>query len=92
MDDNVELDKRRKSQQLHRWQWWSWITSTETNVKNDNIDNDELEKLGGKFELLEYCNERTAIVQKLLKNLPEPIQTSMERKLNVAFGLAPAPT
>lgn len=68
------------------------VNEERAKAKKPRVNNDELEKLGGKFELLEYGNERTAIVQKLLKNLPEPIQTSMERKLNVAFGLAPAPT
>ncbi len=41
----VELEKLRKRPQLHRWQWGSWITSTETNVENDNIDKNELGKL-----------------------------------------------
>lgn len=67
------------------------VNEERAKAKKPRVNNDELEKLGGKFEPLEYCNELTAIVQKLLKNLPEPIQTGMERKLNIAFGLVLAP-
>ena len=68
------------------------VNEERAKAKKPRVNNDELDKLGGKFEPLEYVNELAAIVQKLLKNLPETIQIAMERKLNVAFGLAPAPT
>lgn len=68
------------------------VNEERAKAKKPRINSDEADKLVGKYEPLEYVNELTTIVQKLLKNLPELIQNAMEKKLNIAFGLAPAPT
>lgn len=68
------------------------ISEERAKAKKPKLNSDGQDKqLASKYESLEYTNELNAVVERLLKTLPENIQQQMAKHLNIAFGLTSAP-
>ena len=64
------------------------ISEEKAKAKKPKLNNEG--QLASKYETLDVSTELLAIVEKLLKTLPENLHQPMGKHLNIAFGLAQA--